>query len=125
MTKETVDVTVRAVAININQTYSPTMSSESLYDFTRGIWRLDRDRAENAKYAFSVYDGEILEVYEISKWSRAGTTEYLTGREFEDNEEKTRFEFVGRVADEDIREKFVGKLLPDKHSQNPIRYYKC
>lgn len=122
---ETVEVTVRTVAININQTYRPGMSAESLYDFTRGVWRLDSERASKAKYAFSVYAGEILEVYEVFKWARAGTTEYITGREIEEHEKKTRFEFVGKIANEDVRKQFVGKMLPEKHSQNPIRYYKC
>ena len=125
MNKEIIEISVRAVAININQTYRDDLSSDELYDFTRGVWRLDRDRADNAKYAFSVYDGEILEVYEIQKWARANTTEYVTGREFTDEEKKTRFEFVGRIANDNVRDKFVGKLLPEKHSQNPIRYYKC
>jgi hypothetical protein len=124
MQKEIVQVDVRAVAININQSYRPELSADELYDHTRGVWRLHRDRAEKAKYAFAVYDGEILEAYEIFKWVRADTTDYITGRQFTDDHRKFRFEFVGKVANEDIRERFVGKLLPEKHSQNPIRYYK-
>lgn len=125
MPKENIDITVRAVAININKTYRTNLNAAQLYDFTRGVWRLDRDRAEKAKYAFSVYEGEILEVYEISTWSRAGRTEYKTGRTFTDEEKRTRFEFVGQVAPEMVRRTFVGKFLSDSHSQNPIKYFKC
>lgn len=125
MQKEEIDVTVPAVAININQTYDRNLSNEQLYDFTRGVWRLDRDRAESARYAFAVYDGEIVEVYEIQKWHRAGRTQYLTGREFSDAEKATRFEFVGRLATEAVRDRFIGKILADRHTQNPIKYFKC
>lgn len=125
MSEETVAVTVPAVAININQTYDPAMSAEELYDFTRGVWRLDRDRADSARYAFAVYRGKIIEVYQIQKWYRAGRTEYVTGRTFSDKELETRFEFVGRVATDEVRNRFRGKHLSDSHAQNPIKYFKC
>lgn len=121
----TIEINIRAVAININQTYRPHLSDDQLYDFTRGVWRLDRDRAEGAKYAFAVFQGKIVEVYEINKWHRAGRTEYVTGRTFTDKELATRFEFTGRIASPAIREQYVGKLLSEQHSQNPIKYFKC
>ena len=34
-------------------------------------------------------------------------------------------EFVGKIASENIREKYVGKQMPELHGQNPIRYYNC
>ena len=122
---EQIEITDRVVAININQTYYDGMSAEALYDFTRGIWRLDRDRAEGAKYAFSVFQGEIKEVYEIQKWHRAGKTEYITGREFPQDSLATRFEFVGKLATDAVRDKYIGKMMAERHSQNPIKYFNC
>ena len=125
MSKEEVEILDRVVAININQTYRAGLSAEELYDVTRGIWRLDRDRAENAKYAFAVYQGEIKEVYFIQKWHRAGTTQYETPRELPPELLSTRFEFTGIRAPDEIRDKYVGKLLAERHAQNPIKYFKC
>jgi hypothetical protein len=81
--------------------------------------------AEGAKYAFAVFEGKIVEMYEINKWHRAGRTEYITGRTFSEKELATRFEFTGRVAPENVREKYVGRTLSEPHSQNPIKYFKC
>ena len=117
-------ITEAVIAININQTYRFGLSTTDLYDFTRGIWRLNKARAENAKYAFSVYQGEIKEVYEIKNWYDAGSTEYRT-RQFGFDETKDRYEFVGQIASESVREKYVGKIMPKAHRQNPINYYNC
>jgi len=124
MKNESIVIKDRVVAININKTYREGMSDDELYEYTRGIWRLDRDRAENAKYAFAVYQGEIKGVFEIKYWERAGTTKYEF-REFPDEDKRNRFEFVGEVADDRIREKYINKTMPESHSQNPIKYYKC
>lgn len=112
------------IAININQTFRPGMNAQDKYDFTRGIWRIDAKRAEKAHYAFTVYQGVVKEVYEIHEWHPAGTTEYLNQRNI-DPALSNRFEFVGKVAVNNIRDKYLGKALPEKHGQNPIRYYNC
>jgi hypothetical protein len=112
------------IAININQTFRPGMSTEDLYDFTRGIWRLSLETAERAKYAFSVYGGVVKEVFEIDQWHPAGTTSYMNQR-FIDPILKNRFEFVGHVASAGIRDKYIEKMLPQRHGQNPIRYFNC
>lgn len=109
------------VAININQTYRHTLSEDELYDATRGIWRLNPDRAARANYVFAVYRGEIIEVYVPERWLPAKTTPYhhrsTAGWKLEG-----RFEFVGRKASEAVRQKYVGKQMPVAGTQNPIRY---
>lgn len=112
------------VAININQTFRDGLSVKDLYDFTRGIWRLSKERAEDAQFAFSVYKGVIKEVYEIKNWLPAGSTSYNC-RKFKLEDKKNRYEFVGNVASNDIRDKYIGNMMPELHSQNPIRYYNC
>jgi hypothetical protein len=112
------------VAININQTYRDGISASELYDCTRGTWRLDRDRAENARFAFAVYRGVVKEVYEINQWHQELSTEYKS-RQPKQTKLKNRFEFVGKVAQDDIRDKYIGKQMPEMHGQNPIRYYNC
>jgi serine/threonine protein kinase len=121
------------VAININQQFPKSKSAEELYHATRGIWRLNRRRAERARYAFAVYQGVIKEVYAIHRWMPATkeTTEYWDrrsasqGKYFPSEVNEGRSEFVGDVAPEHILKKYVGKQMPKRHSQNPILYFNC
>jgi len=121
------------VAININQQYRYVESAEDLYNSTRSIWRLGRHRAQQARYAFAVYQGFIKEVYTIHRWipARKETIEYwdkrsrAQGKYFPPEVNEGRSEFIGEVAPEAIREKYVGRQLPKRHSQNPILYFNC
>lgn len=115
------DVDDAVVAITINRTYRDTLSEEELYDATRGIWRLNPDRAARADYVFAVYKGEIKEVYVPEKWSPALTTPYHH-RSTEGWKLEGRFEFKGKKAPETVRRKYVGKQMPVAGTQNPIRY---
>jgi hypothetical protein len=120
------------VAININQQYPHAKNAEDLYKCTSGIWRLSRERARKARYAFAVYHGLIKEVYEIERWLLASqeTREYwrekerTQGNDFSGTHEG-RSEFIGTVAPDAIRQKYVGRRIPVRHSQNPIRYFNC
>lgn len=109
--KESIEIDETAILIRINQAFRYTMSEIELYDYTRGHWVLNPERANNAKFAFSVYEGIIQEVYEIVNWYKAGTTynirqgnENIKRNELEDLE--TRYEFIGNLASEYIREKY-------------------
>jgi serine/threonine protein kinase len=121
------------IAININQQYPQSKTAEELYHATRGIWRLSRARAERARYAFAIYQGVIKEVYTIHRWMPATkeTTEYWDkrsasqGKYFPSEVNEGRSEFVGEIAPEAIRQKYVGRMLPKRHSQNPILYFNC
>jgi hypothetical protein len=124
MNESVAQIDAAVVAININQTYKHGISAGELYDCTRGIWRLDRDRAETARFAFAVYQGVIKEVYEINKWHSECSTEYKN-RQPTPTKSRNRFEFVGKIAQDNVRDKYVGKQMPEPHSQNPIRYYNC
>ena len=70
----------------------------------------------------------MLEVYKIAGWFPAHTT-YNSIPVSEDiimrDVEGKRFEFVGQVADDSIRKKYVGKSVTSfykKGEQNPIKY---
>ncbi|MCY7353463.1 MAG: hypothetical protein LH606_22855 [Cytophagaceae bacterium] len=124
---EVVEVDDNAIGITINQTYNDRMSSEELYEYTRGIWVIG-ERRYAAEIALALYHGIVKEVYEIKTWHPAGTTEYQH-RKFDPVVLKKRFEFVGKVAI-DLREKYVGKRIKYlgeifKSTQNPIRYFNC
>lgn len=120
------DITDNVIMIRINQAYRYGMTDFELYDSTRGIWKLNLDNAKRMKYACAVYDGMILEIYSISQWFDANETMRHYDRP-EDQQEKIegRYEFVGRIAPQDIRDKYVGKNVADlfpKGNQNPIKY---
>ena len=70
----------------------------------------------DSKYAFATFRGVVKEVYEIYDWVPAGTQEYFTRELDPDRLSKARFEFVGRKAPEDLRERYVGKIIKRKRS---------
>ncbi|MNL31877.1 hypothetical protein D3C87_1536910 [compost metagenome] len=106
------------------------MNKEALYDYTRGRWKLNPERAKNAKYAIAIYKGVVQEVYEIDDWHKAGTTK--STRKPNDKPELNstksligRFEFKGKLAPEEIRNKYINKSVKHyfvKGNSNPINY---
>jgi hypothetical protein len=121
------------IAITINQQYPRVQNAEDLHHATRGIWRVSLDRANKAKYAFSIYQGIIREVYKIDRWIPVSkeTMEYWKEREraqglyFPPGVHDGRSEFIGELAPESIRQKYVGQRMPVPSTQNPIRYINC
>jgi hypothetical protein len=120
------------VAIIINRQYPRVENKDDLYQATRSMWRVNTKRANKARYAFAVYQGEIKEVYEIDHWEPAteATREYWRKREklqdddFRDTHDG-RSEFTGRVAPEVIRNKYVDKHIPRRSFGAPILYFNC
>jgi hypothetical protein len=129
----TVSIDEPVIAININRQFPHVRSAEDLYQCTRGFWRLNMQRAEKAKYAFAVYQGLVKEVYEINRWLPASDelTEYFSekskslGNEGKLEKPRGRYEFIGKLAPESIRQKYVGHRMPVAQTQNPIRYFNC
>lgn len=94
------------------------MTDIELYDATRSVWRIGEDR-EKVKYAFSVFDGIV---HEVLAWFQAGST--FNTRGFLDGD-KSRWEFVGQKAEENIRTKYIRKSVEhylSRNAQNPIKY---
>lgn len=96
------------IIININRLYTRGISAQKLYDSTRASWIVGTKR-DRAQYAIASYRGLVREVYEIEKWQPNGD----------------RWEFVGKVAEDKIRDKYLNQSLENyikKGGQNPIRY---
>lgn len=110
-----------AVLLKLNKTYTPDMSAFELYEAARGYWRMDKEKRNKVKYAMPVYDGVILEVYNIVQWFEAKTTLRSISQ---DDIAKGRSEFVGQIAPDNIRARYVGRSVRSlvKDAQNPIRY---
>lgn len=105
------NVTDPSLLIRINRQFQYGMSTEALYESTRGIWVVG-ERRNRARYAMAVYAGIIREVYEVESWHRAGSTNYATRSQAELAKQKDkRWEFVGHVALEPIRSRYVGRSV--------------
>jgi hypothetical protein len=85
------------------------MPAHALYEATRGVWRLS-ERRMRARIAMPVYQGIVKEVFTIDQWHEAGSTAYETRRR-EDVSVSGRWEFTGRLAEEGIRERYIGKSV--------------
>jgi uncharacterized protein len=109
--------------IRINRLYRSEMSAEELYDATRGVWRIGEKR-KGAVIALALFRGIVHEAYEIHSWHPAGSTVYKT-RPPKDVAIPGRWEFLGSVASEAIRGKYVGHSVKEylpPHSQAPVIY---
>jgi uncharacterized protein len=118
-----VTITHPMLLIRINRLYRHNMSKRELYDATRGVWRLG-ERRHSAQFAAAVFEGVIREVYEIKSWHPAGTTSYLK-RTTTEVQRKGRVEFVGRIAPEKIRVKYVDRSVRSRFrrgQQGPVVY---
>lgn len=114
------------ILIRINHSYRSGMPPLELYEATRGVWKASLEKCEKVKFAMSVYQGVIREVYDVKAWFPGGSTMYSTRESFpHDDDWNSRVEFVGRVADDDIRKKYIHKNIVkiwSNGAQNPIRY---
>lgn len=124
MWKKCPNITEPALIIRINQFYKKGMSSQELYDSTRGVWRVGA-RREKVNIVLSVYGGEVKEIYEVYSWHKAGDTPYNKNRDPKTIYIKNRWEFLGAEAKDYIRNKYIGKSVAHlfkKGAQNPIFY---
>jgi len=122
-TKRPANVREPAILIRINKLYRYGMSDVELYDATRSAWKLGPRRA-HAQYAFAVYEGVVREVYRITGWFPAWST-FNVRHGGRSGRRPGRFEFVGTLAEPDIRRRYVNRYVGHlfaKGMQNPISY---
>lgn len=98
-------------------------TDRALYDATRFAWVVSLGRARKAEYAFALKNGIILEVYAIEKWLPANYENFPEIAE--PGVDLPRYGFVGAVASDSIREKYIRKKVPPRSrgAANPIRYF--
>ena len=121
-----VTITEAAILLRIPVLYDADMSSDELYEATRGVWRVG-SRRRAARFAMAVFDGTIREVYAIESWQPAGTATY-TSRKPADVRRPGRWEFIGRLAPDSMRSRYIDRSVASyfRHgNQNPARYVKC
>ena len=121
------DIADDIVIIKINRSYNPNMSALELYDITRGCWKRRLDSVGSAKYALATVYGEVVEVYEIDYW----VPSILLNRQtipYDQAIEVGRIGFFGSVADQKVREKYIGKSVKNFFKQgeaNPVKLIKA
>jgi len=116
------DITDDIVIIKINRSYYEGISAEALYDYTRGIWKRSIKSVSVADYALSVANSIVVEVYKIDHWMPATETEFKT-RKVDPKRAAERIAFVGKVAEDSVRERYIGKsvaYLFKNGAANPI-----
>ena len=119
------DIIDNIMFIRINKRYRNDMTPMEIYEATRGYWRLNIENAKEVDYVLSVYDGMVLEVYEVAEWFPALSTYMDRSGKPNPEDVKGRYEFVGRIADDDIRKRYADKFVRDFFSYgeaNPIKY---
>lgn len=102
------------IAFILNKTYKSGMSAIQLYESTRGVWA-KVPRSKEIKFAYATYAGIVKEVYEVHGWVKAGTQQYFT-RNIKKNPDTNRWEFIGRIADDSVRNKYIGKIIDKDRS---------
>lgn len=118
------DIIDNIMFIKINKRYRNDMSPLEMYEATRGYWRLNVENAKKVDYALSVYEGMVLEVYEITEWFPALST-YMGTRGSNLKNLDKRYEFVGKIAEEEVRKRYVNKSVKSFFKQgesNPFKY---
>lgn len=107
-----ITITEPSIIININRLYKRFMTQQQLYEATRSAWKVASFRRNQTKFAIASFRGLVREVYEIESWNM-------------NIDRNDRWEFIGKIADENIREKYLNQSLDNyikKGSQNPIKY---
>ena len=120
-----VDISEAAMLIRIPRLYRPGMSDVSLYEATRAAWVVG-PRRNDADLALAVVRGIVLEVYEIDRWQPAGTAHYKDRSP--DAGWRKRWEFVGSVAAEPVRTRYLGGSVAHyfpRGNRSPVRYVNC
>lgn len=125
LTVESIDENV--IIFRITQ-YQSEMSATEIYDLTRRCWKVNVEKARKADLAFAVYKGKVLEVYRIAKWVPGHSTYNCIPVSDEikrRDKQEGRWEFVGDVAEGNLREKYVEKNVSGffkRGNQSPFMY---
>jgi hypothetical protein len=86
----------------------------SVYETVRKHWKVNLTRVQKIPYVLACHNGIVAEVYEAEKWYRS-------------EEMPERCEFIGKVADDGIRQLFINKRLPKKYCKkgmaSPVLYH--
>jgi hypothetical protein len=106
------------ILINIGRSYQEM----SVYDAVRAAWRLNRIRAEKARYVIAHGGGIVRGVFIAQRWLMV-TPQNFPSRPGSE-EERNRWGFEGVEAPAEIQAQYIGRRVPpsERGAANPIRY---
>lgn len=93
-----------------------------MYDYTCSIWRRSIKSVSVADFALSVANSIVVEVDKIDRWMTAMDTVFKT-RKVDPKRASERIAFVGRLADDSVRNRYIGKSVANLFkfgSANPV-----
>ena len=108
------EVTEPLLIININGTYNNP--DTTIYDATRYCWHLTPERANQAKYILSEYQGVVRAIFKANAKGWQPVVPQIG--------DSKRFYFEGEeVLDKAVLARYLNKRIDKKHGQsNPIQY---
>lgn len=106
---EAKDFSENVALLKLSKIYQPGMEGHLLYEAARGYWYNVEKKVQGVAYALPVFNGIVLEVYEIAQWFKAGATSRALS--LHDDHMERRCEFVGKIAAPSIREKYYHKSV--------------
>lgn len=112
---EELNTSLPILLININKLFRREMTPTEVYEATRSSWVIG-ERRNNAKYVVATYRGLTRVAYEVEAWYP------------EKSSQKTRWEFTGKLAHNDIQRELIYKSVESLYKNgraNPIRYINC
>ena len=116
----------KVILISIGKSFRSNMSPEELFEYSRGCWKVNVQK-HKPEYALIIFQGIVREVYKIYTWYKAGTSTYTYRKESEINL-PDRKEFDGKIAEDNIRNKYLKKSVRksfSKGSRYPVKYVNC
>ena len=127
--KDRIEIDDPVLIVRVNTLYRPSMLPIELYEITRGVWKVSPPRRDRVKYALTVHQGRVKEVYKVNAWHPACSSNYLWRTQFhEDAAMVGRSEFTGEIANATVRTKYLGKSVAHLFAQgaaNPVKYVNC
>jgi hypothetical protein len=116
---------VPVLILKLSRQYEHEMTTEQLYERTRGFWVINPVAHRSVNYAMPIAVGGVIrEVYRILRWTEIDmwTIEESPLRQrglHAASKTRYRWRFDGTV-DETMRQRYLGRLVPDvAASQNP------
>ena len=95
------------IAFTINQLWQRL----GFYEATRGVWKLNIDRARQRKLVLGVVNNVVKGVYRPDKWVEGTPENFHWYR----GESENRWGFVGVEAEPEVRDKYLGRRIPAEY----------
>ncbi len=116
---ETFEATEPFILFSIRKEYR----SDELFNVVQGFWKIKKEKAESYKLVLAQVEGLVKGAYRPEEWLEATRENFRDNPRMKENR-PGRYGFKGEEAEEEIRQKYVGKRVPEKYlgSSNPIRY---